>query len=71
MNRKMTEQDKNFMREAIALSLKGMTNGEGGPFGCVIVKDGIVVGRGNKRPDSSCGSCGNPRCVQKSQQFSA
>jgi guanine deaminase len=53
MNRKMTEQDKSFMREAIALSLKGMTNGEGGPFGCVIVKDGIVVGRGNNRVTST------------------
>jgi tRNA(Arg) A34 adenosine deaminase TadA len=24
-----------------------MKNGEGGPFGCVIVKNGVVVGRGN------------------------
>jgi guanine deaminase len=49
----MTEQDKNFMREAIALSLKAMADGEGGPFGCVIVKDGIVVGRGNNRVTST------------------
>jgi tRNA(Arg) A34 adenosine deaminase TadA len=41
------KQDKIFMREAIALSLKGMKNGEGGPFGCVIVKNGEIIGRGN------------------------
>ncbi len=49
----MTEQDKSFMREAIALSLNGMKNGDGGPFGCVIVKNGVVVGRGNNRVTST------------------
>jgi guanine deaminase len=49
----MTEQDKIFMREAIALSLEGMQKGEGGPFGCVIVKNGVVVGRGNNRVAST------------------
>ena len=41
------------MREAIALSLNGMKNGEGGPFGCVIVKNGVVIGRGNNRVTST------------------
>jgi guanine deaminase len=49
----MIEQDKIFMREAIAASLEGMKNGEGGPFGCVIVKDGAVIGRGNNRVTST------------------
>jgi guanine deaminase len=49
----ITEQDKNFMREAIAQALHGMTSGEGGPFGCVIVKDGKIVGRGNNRVTST------------------
>jgi guanine deaminase len=49
----MTEQDKQFMREAIQLSLEGMTRGEGGPFGCVIVKNGEIVGRGNNRVTST------------------
>ncbi len=31
---------------AIALSREGMNAGKGGPFGCVIVKDGQVVGQG-------------------------
>jgi tRNA(Arg) A34 adenosine deaminase TadA len=35
-----------FMREAIALSLKKMEAGEGGPFGAVIIKDGEIIGRG-------------------------
>lgn len=38
--------DKEFMQEAVDLSHKHMQNGAGGPFGCVIVKDGVVVGRG-------------------------
>jgi len=40
----LTHED--FMREAIALSRKNMLDGKGGPFGCVIVKDGEIVGRG-------------------------
>jgi len=37
------------MQEAIDLSRQGMEEGKGGPFGCVIVKDGIIIGRGNNR----------------------
>lgn len=37
------------MHEAIRLSQHGMTNNEGGPFGCIIVKDDIIVGRGNNK----------------------
>ncbi|HLT07948.1 MAG TPA: nucleoside deaminase, partial [Cyclobacteriaceae bacterium] len=42
----MTEDQKKFMQLAIELSRKGMQLGHGGPFGCVIVKDGKVVGQG-------------------------
>ena len=35
------------MTEAVKEALKGMRNNEGGPFGCVIVKDGKIVGRGH------------------------
>lgn len=34
------------MDEAVRLSRTYMERGQGGPFGCVIVKDGQVVGRG-------------------------
>lgn len=34
------------MQEAIRLSRHGMQEGAGGPFGCVIVKDNQIIGRG-------------------------
>lgn len=36
-----------YMAEAISEALDGIRNGHGGPFGCVIVKDGEIVGRGH------------------------
>lgn len=44
----ITEQQKLWMREAIALSSRNVDNG-GGPFGAVIVKDGKIVARGANR----------------------
>ena len=41
------------MHEAILLSQQGMINNEGGPFGCIIVKDDQVVGRGNNKVSST------------------
>lgn len=41
------------MMEAITLSQNGVRNNEGGPFGCVIVKDDRIIGRGNNRVTSS------------------
>lgn len=34
------------MKMAIDLSREGMRAGKGGPFGCIIVRDGQVVGKG-------------------------
>jgi tRNA(Arg) A34 adenosine deaminase TadA len=48
----MTREEK-FMQEAIALSQSGMDNNEGGPFGCIIVKDDEIVGRGNNKVSST------------------
>ena len=43
----ITEQDKQFMREAIRLANESVERG-GGPFGAVIVKDGqIIAGSSN------------------------
>jgi tRNA(Arg) A34 adenosine deaminase TadA len=42
----MSENDMAFMRRAIKLAQMGVDNDQGGPFGCVIVKDGRVVGEG-------------------------
>ena len=44
---RITEKDKEYMREAIRLADESVKNG-GGPFGAVIVKDGeIVAGSAN------------------------
>ena len=47
-----------YMREAIWEAYKGIDNKHGGPFGCVIVKDGKIVGRGHnevlKNQDCTC-----------------
>ena len=46
------EEKKNasqFMREAIRLAEKGVSQGDGGPFGAVVVRDGVIVGRGWNR----------------------
>ena len=41
------------MKEAIALSRNGSSTNQGGPFGCVIVKDGKIVGRGSNSVTST------------------
>ena len=40
---------KKYMTLAIEEAMEGISKGEGGPFGSVIVKDGKVVGRGHNR----------------------
>lgn len=42
----ITPQEKKFLEHAIELSRKGMKESQGGPFGCVVVKDGEIVGEG-------------------------
>ncbi|MEO9005320.1 MAG: nucleoside deaminase [Ginsengibacter sp.] len=37
------------MKEAIELSEKAMRSNEGGPFGCVIVKNDKIIGRGSNQ----------------------
>ena len=43
----MNDSQKAYMRLAIELAKKGMEAGNGGPFGCVIVKDGKIIGQGS------------------------
>ena len=50
----MTDQDGKFMTRAIELARAGMDENAGGPFGCVVVKNGEIVGEGNNRVTSTC-----------------
>lgn len=47
-----------YMKIAIDEARTGISAGHGGPFGCVIVKDGEIVGRGHnevlRMKDSTC-----------------
>ena len=47
-----------FMKIALEETESGIKNNEGGPFGCVIVKNGIIVGQGHNqvvmRKDPTC-----------------
>jgi guanine deaminase len=49
----MADQDKIFMQRAIELAKIGVKQNLGGPFGCIVVKDGRVIGEGNNRVTST------------------
>jgi tRNA(Arg) A34 adenosine deaminase TadA len=42
----MSDKQKEFMREAIRLSIENVQLGKGGPFAAVVVKDGIIIAQG-------------------------
>ena len=42
-----------YMREAVDMATKGVLNKDGHPFGCIIVKDGDIVGRGCNKTTST------------------
>jgi guanine deaminase len=42
-----------FMQRVLELSQRGMQDGHGGPFGCVIVKDGSIVAEAHNEVLSS------------------
>lgn len=49
----LTATEKKFLERAIELSRKGMQGGSGGPFGCIVVKDGKIIGEGFNKVTSS------------------
>ncbi len=49
----MTDQDKKFMMRAIELARRGMESNAGGPFGCVVVRNGEIVGEGSNQVTST------------------
>jgi guanine deaminase len=46
-------REESFMMLAIQAGLEGMRGNIGGPFGCVIVKNNVIVGKGCNRVISS------------------
>jgi guanine deaminase len=42
----MSQADDKFMLRAIELAQAGVDSNAGGPFGCVVVKDGNIIGEG-------------------------
>jgi len=49
MQKKGTATDERMIREAVDEALEAERSKHGGPFGCVIVEDGRIVGRGHSR----------------------
>lgn len=42
-----------YMKAAVELAVFGVHNNEGGPFGCVVVKDGTIIGKGYNKVTST------------------
>jgi tRNA(Arg) A34 adenosine deaminase TadA len=49
----MNPNPETFMREAIQLAEEGMRGNRGGPFGCVVVRQGRVIARGSNQVTST------------------
>lgn len=47
------EQQRKFMERAASLALSGCSSEKGGPFGCVIVKNGEIIGEGSNQVTST------------------
>jgi guanine deaminase len=48
-----SDKDLQYIQAAIDIAKRGVSQNEGGPFGAVIVREGIVIGRGNNKVISS------------------
>jgi tRNA(Arg) A34 adenosine deaminase TadA len=49
----MNSSQTQYMQEAIRLAEDGVRTNRGGPFGCVVVQRGQIVGRGNNQVTST------------------
>ncbi|TAH38986.1 MAG: nucleoside deaminase [Bacteroidetes bacterium] len=49
----MKNNSNEFIKAAIKLSREGSESNKGGPFGCIVVKDGKIVGKGSNQVTSS------------------
>ena len=48
----MSTENSSFMLEAIRLSVANVEDGKGGPFGAIVVKDGVIIARGTNEVTS-------------------
>lgn len=48
-----TAAPSQYMDKAVERAIQGVLNNEGGPFGCIIVKDSKIIGSGNNRVTST------------------
>src|SRR6059036_2964120 len=48
----MTDHNTEYIKVAVQLSKEGSEKNMGGPFGCVVVKDGKIIGKGTNRVTS-------------------
>lgn len=48
-----TPRHHEFMRRAIQLSIENVESHAGGPFGAVVVREGVIVGEGSNKVTSS------------------
>lgn len=51
--KELTDRERRFLEQAIRLARKGMLEGKGGPFGCVVVQGDRIVGEGCNNVTSS------------------
>jgi len=49
----MKTKDHEYLRQAMELSKQGILSNEGGPFGAIVVKNDVVIGRGFNRVTST------------------
>lgn len=47
--KKAEQQHSDFMAQAFEAARKEMTNGNGGPFGAVVIKNGKIIGKSGNR----------------------
>ena len=59
----LNETEKGFLERAVELSRQGMKQGNGGPFGCVIVLNGKIIGEGSNEVTSSNDPTAHPALV--------
>ncbi len=49
----ITDREIKYLERAIELAREGMKGGQGGPFGCIIVRGDEIVGEGNNKVTST------------------